>query len=143
VNDAVLQLTVTANVVPNSLIPFTVMMAVPSSETSVLTRARRCHITEDDILHSHRREILKSYLALTGWTLQWRRNVFPVRYDLGFYIPEDGIIHNHSRENLSSDKDLYLNKIPTRRFPSMSCTIKLPFPANRHVFFHGLNPCNN
>jgi hypothetical protein len=27
------------------------------------------YISEDDILHSHRREILKSYIALTGWTL--------------------------------------------------------------------------
>jgi hypothetical protein len=26
-------------------------------------------IPEDDILHSHRREILKSYIALIGWTL--------------------------------------------------------------------------
>jgi hypothetical protein len=27
------------------------------------------YITEDDILHSHSRENLKSYIALTGWTL--------------------------------------------------------------------------
>jgi hypothetical protein len=27
------------------------------------------HIPEDDILHSHSRENLKSYIALTGWTL--------------------------------------------------------------------------
>jgi hypothetical protein len=27
---------------------------------------------------------LKSYIALTGWTLQWRRNVSPVKYELGF-----------------------------------------------------------
>jgi hypothetical protein len=27
------------------------------------------YIPEDVILHSHRREILKSYIALTGWTL--------------------------------------------------------------------------
>jgi hypothetical protein len=27
------------------------------------------YIPEDDILHSHRRETLKSYIALTGWTL--------------------------------------------------------------------------
>jgi hypothetical protein len=40
-----------------------------SSETSVLTRATRRHFPEDDILHSHRRENLKSYIALTGWTL--------------------------------------------------------------------------
>jgi hypothetical protein len=45
------------------------MEAIRSSETSVLTKARRRHIPEDGILHSHRRENLKSYIALTGWTL--------------------------------------------------------------------------
>jgi hypothetical protein len=55
---------------------------------------------EDDILHSLCRENLKSYIALTGWTLQWRSNVSPVRYKLGFYIPEDDILHSHCRENL-------------------------------------------
>jgi hypothetical protein len=39
---------------------------------------------EDGILHSHRREYLKPYIALTGWTLYWRRNVSPVKYELGF-----------------------------------------------------------
>jgi hypothetical protein len=28
--------------------------------------------------------------------------VFPVKYELGFYIPEDDILHNHRRENLKS-----------------------------------------
>jgi hypothetical protein len=32
-------------------------------------RATRCHIPEDDILHSHCRGNLKSYIALTGWNL--------------------------------------------------------------------------
>jgi hypothetical protein len=27
------------------------------------------YIPEDDILHSHHRENLKPYIALTGWTL--------------------------------------------------------------------------
>jgi hypothetical protein len=28
--------------------------------------------------------------------------MFPVWYELGFYIPEDGILHSHRRENLKS-----------------------------------------
>jgi hypothetical protein len=54
-------------VVPSSLIVVILMMeAESSSETSVLTRATLRNISEDDILHSHRRENLKSYIALTG-----------------------------------------------------------------------------
>jgi hypothetical protein len=59
-------------------------------------------ILEDDILHSHRSENLKSYIALTDWTLYRSRNVSPVRYELGFYIPEDDILHSHCSENLKS-----------------------------------------
>jgi hypothetical protein len=60
------------------------------------------YISEDGILHSHRRANLKSYIALTGWA-KWRRfNVSPVRYELGFYIPDDGILHSHRRANLKS-----------------------------------------
>jgi hypothetical protein len=45
------------------------MEALSSIETSLLTRATPRNIPEDDILHSRRRENLKSYIALTGWTL--------------------------------------------------------------------------
>jgi hypothetical protein len=62
------------------------------------------YIPEDDILHSHRCENLKSYIALTGWALQRRRNVTALKYEMGFYIPEDGILHSHRRENLKSYK---------------------------------------
>jgi hypothetical protein len=43
------------------------MEAIRSPEKSVLTRATRRNIPEDGILHSHRLENLKSYIALTNW----------------------------------------------------------------------------
>jgi hypothetical protein len=66
----VCRLLVTAKVVPNSHILVTLTKDVlGSSETSVLSRDTRCNFPEDTILHSHRREILKSYIVLIGWAL--------------------------------------------------------------------------
>jgi hypothetical protein len=60
----------------------------------------RFYIPEGDNLHSHRRENLKSYIALTGWAVWQRRKVSPVRYELRFYFPEGYILQSHRRENL-------------------------------------------
>jgi hypothetical protein len=54
-------LLVAACVVPSSPILVTLMKEAPGSETSDLTRATWRYIPEDTILHSHRRENLKSY----------------------------------------------------------------------------------
>jgi hypothetical protein len=67
---SVLQLLVNPNALPSSAILFTLKMdVIRSSETPVLIRATGRHIAEDVIRHSHRRENLKSYIALTSWTL--------------------------------------------------------------------------
>jgi hypothetical protein len=60
------------------------------------------YIPEEGILRSHRPDNLKSYIALTGWALKRRSNVFHARYELGLFFPEVGILHSHRPENLKS-----------------------------------------
>jgi hypothetical protein len=100
------RLLVTVNVVPISPILVTLMMeALSSSETSVLTRATARHIREDDILHSHRLENLKSY------SINWLCSVAETlcvscEVQTRFLYPREGLLLSHRSENSKSSRNL-------------------------------------
>jgi hypothetical protein len=62
------------------------MEAIRSSETSVDPRSTQRHIPEDNILHSHRCESLKSYEIWFNWTIR-------------YYVLEYKTLHSHCSEN--------------------------------------------
>jgi hypothetical protein len=66
---SVRRLVVTANVLSSPILVTLMVEAIHASETSVLTTVTLLTIPEDGLLLSHRREHLKSLIALTGWAL--------------------------------------------------------------------------
>jgi hypothetical protein len=89
---SVLQLLVTANIVPSSLILFTPMMeAIRASESSAIKRATRRRIPEEGIFHSHFRENIKSFSEICCFQIKLDRC-----YDLCY--GNDNNIRNNDAE---------------------------------------------
>jgi hypothetical protein len=79
-----------------------------SSETSVLTRATRRNNPEDAILHSHRRENLKSYIMVGDFTVL---SVSPFSSFAGIKQPGHAADHSPPTSLILQTVNIYLQSL--------------------------------
>jgi hypothetical protein len=65
-----------------------------------LSALRTCRWDDECIYKECRRLECDVVWLLLKRTFRRRRNVFPVRYELGLYFSQDGLLHSHLFENL-------------------------------------------
>jgi hypothetical protein len=57
--------------------------------------------------------------------------MFPVRYELEFYIPDDGILHSHLREYLK----YYIRKVVASLIETHRCCTSVRIPKTKNANF--------
>jgi hypothetical protein len=95
------------------------MESIRSSETSVHTRATRRHIPEDDILHSHRRENIRSYMF----------NFLCIRVycEVRNLVRPSGIFENENKSKY------YSKEIKSRLNSGNVCCCLIPIPHSKNL----------
>jgi hypothetical protein len=83
------------------------MEAIRSSETSVLIRATRCHLPEDDNHHSHRRGNLKSYISAWSLSVLATFIVLSQKINANIYTQLNTYNINEKAENPNAISEMY------------------------------------
>jgi hypothetical protein len=109
--------------------------ALSSSATSVLTRTKRHNTPEDTILHSHRRENLRSYIEILE---RFQSKVLRMIVDAPWYVPSTVIGRDLQTPKIKEDIRHYSSQYSARLsiHPNDLVVNLMAQPDNRSLLRH-------